>query len=378
MIILEVKGGAFTYTPPAYDFGAFKNSVKNLIEKPAIQGQCLLDELNKQKILTIYNKEHKEISKLNISDYRNITVCCCTLDNLTIFSTKQNLLKDLGFKTPKYPTWTLSIDDLRIYADLLESPSQFTHFLEQRMKAIKSKLSIYDEIDHLALYFKYNCYTDKFKDVKAYRISIGSHKEEIDTYYHNKYAKNNKKFVKPHQKISKRIKEIIDILDKQNKIGYTKIAKCLLDLSLERENLEYLLEQALLKQKETFNLMPIHLPNEAATSLILYQDGIFYKNVENMQKQIYANMVISNAAECNCLKLNYDKNDILYNIDFEYLKLANLNKNEQHEVEEYTEWLRENRINIYKKKNCVNKINRNEQCPCGSGRKYKFCCAGKF
>ena len=375
LIILEVKGGAFTYTPPAYDFEAFKNSIKSLMEKPAIQGQYLIDELNKQKILILYNQKHQEIDKINISNFRNIIICCCTLDNFTAFSTKQNILNDLGLEKPKYPSWTLSIDDLRIYADLIESPSQFVHFLEQRLKAINSRLSFNDEIDHLALYFKCNCYVDAFRDVTINRITIGSHKEEIDTYYHNKYVLDDRdELIKPHQKISKRIKEIIHILDKQHKTGYTKIAGYLLDLGPERENFEYLLEKALSRQKEISNLMPLHLPYKTAVSFILYQDSIYYENLEDMPNQIYANMIITNVEECDCIELYYDRNNILYNIDFYHYKLAALDVNGRKAAEKYAEWLKANRLKMYIKNNSISKIGRNDQCPCGSGKKYKLCC----
>ena len=269
----------------------------------------------------------------------------------------------------------MSIDDLRIYADLIESPSQFVHFLEQRLKAINSRLSFNDEIDHLALYFKCNCYVDAFRDVTINRITIGSHKEEIDTYYHNKYVLDDRdELIKPHQKISKRIKEIIHILDKQHKTGYTKIAGYLLDLGPERENFEYLLEKALSRQKEISNLMPLHLPYKTAVSFILYQDSIYYENLEDMPNQIYANMIITNVEECDCIELYYDRNNILYNIDFYHYKLADLDVNGRKAAEKYAEWLKANRLKMYIKNNSISKIGRNDQCPCGSGKKYKLCC----
>ncbi len=76
--------------------------------------------------------------------------------------------------------------------------------------------------------------------------------------------------IKPQQIISNRIKEIINILDKQSKRRYTKISGYLLDLGQERENFEYLLERALLRQKRIFNLMPIHLPYKIAVKHNFY------------------------------------------------------------------------------------------------------------
>lgn len=379
LIILEVKAGAFTYTSPAYDFEAFRVSICNLMEKPAIQGQYFLDELNKQKILTLYNRQHKKICNLDISNFRNIIICCCSLDNFTAFSTKQNILKDLGFKESQYPAWTISLDDLRIYADLIESPAQFIHFLKQRIKAIKSQLSINDEIEHLALYFKYNCYVDVFENIKSYKVTIAPHKEDIDTYYHNKLIKDEKNLlIKPCQNISYRVKEILNTLDRQHKTGYTKMARYLLDLGQERQELENLIERALLRQKEACHLMPIHRPCETPVSLILYQDDMMYENFHNIIKQIYANMVIVNADECDCLQLDYDKDNKLYNIDWRHLKLSGLSENDKIEVNQYANWLKLNRLKMYIKNNHIEKIGRNEQCPCGSGKKYKYCCGPSF
>lgn len=54
--------------------------------------------------------------------------------------------------------------------------------------------------------------------------------------------------------------------------------------------------------------------------------------------------------------------------------------NEQHDeiITDYNDMVEENMIHLKnKKKEPVineNKIGRNEPCPCGSGKKYKYCC----
>lgn len=212
----------FTYTSPASDFNSFRDSLKNLMQKPAAQGEIFLDTFINNKQINLYDNNHKLIGNLELASFKNISIYCCTLDNFTAFASNQNILKDLGLKQSKYPTWTLSIDDLRVYADIIDSPSQFFHFLERRKQAVSSRLSFNDELDHLALYLKYNNYVDIFHQFSDYRITIGSHKEPIDTYYHEKLVSETT-VIKPSQELPKHLKDIIEVLDMQGKKVIAKL-----------------------------------------------------------------------------------------------------------------------------------------------------------
>ena len=68
LFIIEVKAGAFTYTPPATDFPAYIESLKNLVLKPAKQGKRFLEYLKSAPTVKLYDENHNEIGEISHED----------------------------------------------------------------------------------------------------------------------------------------------------------------------------------------------------------------------------------------------------------------------------------------------------------------------
>jgi len=83
LFIVEVKGGAFTYTSPATDLPAHTSSLKGLLLSPASQGKRFLDYLESASEVAIADEAHNEIGRLRRSDFRHVTICGVTLDPFT-------------------------------------------------------------------------------------------------------------------------------------------------------------------------------------------------------------------------------------------------------------------------------------------------------
>lgn len=128
LVVIEVKAGAFTYTSPTDDFDAFITSIKNLAIKPAEQGRRFLEYMRNSETVEIYDENHNMIYEFLSKKIRHITICCVSLDNFTTFAAKIGNLIPLGLNVEE-PIWSISIDDLRVYTDIIQSPTVFAHFL---------------------------------------------------------------------------------------------------------------------------------------------------------------------------------------------------------------------------------------------------------
>ena len=99
---------------------------------------------------------------LRRSDFRKVTVCALTLDAFTELAARGRHLRKVGVDVGEGPVWVLSIDDLRMYADLFDNPLVFLHFVEERMRAAQSEfVDLTDEMDHLGLYIAKNDYSHR-------------------------------------------------------------------------------------------------------------------------------------------------------------------------------------------------------------------------
>ena len=138
LLIVEIKAGAFTHSPPATDFPAYMDSIKNLVLKPATQAKRFMEYLKSRDEVLLYDKDHRPITKLRHEHFRHITACCVTLDQFTTLAAQAESLQPIGTDLQGFPIWPLSLDDLRVYADIFDSPLVFAHFLEERQRAFKS------------------------------------------------------------------------------------------------------------------------------------------------------------------------------------------------------------------------------------------------
>lgn len=372
LLVIEVKAGAFSPTSPTYDFSAFKKSINELLSKPVKQGEKFLDTFSKDKTINIYDKDKSKLKTLKCSDYNDIIICSISLDDFTNFTAKSHLLKSLGFQLPKYPVWSLSFDDLLVFSDLFENnPTQFFHFLSNRIGILKTDSDYQDEMEHLGLYFEKNDYSYLIEQEKI-KISISSFSEQIDNYYQRIKPDKSLYSKKPNQNIPVRMQEIINCANQLNKKFRRKSIGKILDLDgNQRIDFNQKIEYCLKRQINTKNIAPIQTN---IFTLICLQQNMLYKNINEIDMYIYSNMLIMNEKQTILIKAYYDINNKLYDLDFLEYNIENLSKTQTIEIKKFSDLIKEKRIENYIMDNNLKKVGRNEQCPCGSGKKYKKCC----
>jgi hypothetical protein len=375
IIVIEVKAGSFTYTSPATDFPAYIKSIKTLIKSPHDQAKRFIDYILSDNIVTIYDESHKPIRELRKDDFRQITICCLTLDNFTSFAARAEKLKPLGIEFNELPVWCLSIDDLRVYTNYFESPSMFTHYLEQRIKGAKSEeLELFDELDHLGMYIYHNDYAQLAREKKGARVLWQGYREGLDKYF-NQLIFDKPVSPKPKQEVPQKIQEIIEWLDMKNKDGRAKIASSLLNLNGEtRQKINVQLTKVLERQKQINKTTPLSIFGEAKITFICKQDEVEYFSDEYSRDYVLATLLKAKDDVRLGLYLSYSKNGTKMNVEGEYLTKEDVPKERETEIEKLAVTLAERRILAFKQQNGIKKIGRNDPCPCGSGEKYKKCC----
>jgi hypothetical protein len=142
LLILEVKAGSFVYTPAITDYDAHVKSFKALIEKADYQCERTLKYIESHPSAPIYDRERNEKIELNFSNFSDVFTVCVTVDNFNEFAAKAEKLSFIKLGTYSI---SISIDDLRVYTDIFESPLNFLHYFKQRKKAVQTpQLSLND------------------------------------------------------------------------------------------------------------------------------------------------------------------------------------------------------------------------------------------
>ena len=374
LIVVEVKAGAFTYTSPATDLPAHIASLENLARSPASQGNRFVDSLESVSgEFVVADSDHNEIGRIQRSSFKHVTICAVTLDSFTELAARAQHLKKIGVDLGKRPVWLLSIDDLRVYADLIIDPLTFLHFVEQRMIAAQSELvDLVDEIDHLGMYLKennYALYAAKLVGGDPARLQFDGYRTLIDEYY--SALIRGEPAVAPRQEIPPRIVEIIKVLNKSQKPGRSAIASFVLDAAGDhRATIARVIDDQIKGNGELGRPRPFSTYGDHAFTLWIWSPAV-QRNVGFALRHTMAVVAAAHEKHRLMIELECDVAGEIVEIYWSHVSLEGLSNTERAKVEQAGVALKRQRVLIAMKNH---KIGANEPCPCGSGKKFKKCC----
>lgn len=373
LLIVEVKAGAFTYTSPATDLPAHIASLQNLVRNPVAQGTRFLEYLESSVEVPISDANHNEIRRLRRTDFRHVAVCAVTLDPFTELAARGRHLKKVGIDIGEGPVWVLSIDDLRTYADLFDNPLVFLHFVEQRMRAAQSELiDVNDELDHLGLYLRennYSMYASNLVQSGPMRLMFNGYRMPVDEYY--SAVSRGEAAILPKQKMPARLAEIIKFLGTSPLLGRSEIASFLLDSSGSyRKTIANTIDQQLRDNTALRRVRPHSTYGEHPFTLFTWSPPV-QRDAAIAREHTMAVLAAAGETSRLLLELEYSENDTVVGVHWRRLSLEGLPEAEVARLQVKAAALRAQRVAAARKRG---KIQPNDSCPCGSGKKYKRCC----
>jgi hypothetical protein len=340
MIILEVKGGALSPVSPFSDEEAYKSSLRALAQNPYEQSLRLFEEYKRFGKVELYQKKSKKRYELinSIECITFIQACCITLDDFNEVASQ--IEKTEFIQKSNLPVWCVSMNDLRVYPELFDSPSIFLNYLYQRSRASKNPhIKVNDELDHIGLYFEYNDYakhiSDWVEETDTTDVFIPSYRDDIDTYMarmvNKKFEDEHTSFfldaiigpsVKPEQKMDEMFKQVIMLLDSTRDVLCIRAARYILLLPSEKRTRmnEFLITRIqrllALKGRSTF-LTPYAVYNHRKEDRIeevpvimmflLHSSNKLFKNVVE-RKRFLMERVLYEDEPTICILIGIDRN----------------------------------------------------------------------
>ena len=372
LFVLEVKAGAFTYTSPATDLDAHLASLKALLESPARQGARFLDYLESADEVPVANEDGVEVARLRRSNFRQVTVMAVTADTFTELAARAQHLKNVGINVGERAVWSLSIDDLRVYADLFDNPLSFLHFVEQRMLAVQNdRVDLNDEIDHFGLYLAHNNYAQFASEfAPSDKLNFDGFRLPVDEFYAD--VAHGETPASPQQNMPARLREIIEHLATTHKPGRTTVSSFLLDAGEElRESIAAGIDNQLEGNKRLRRQRPLLFSGGGQPFSVCTSSPDVPRDAEQALNYVRS-LIAANGEERRLLiELDYDADDALREVFWSTVSLGGLAPAEVATAHAYG--ARQKRIRLANAR-AIGKIAVNSRCPCGSGKKYKKCC----
>lgn len=183
--IIEVKAGELNVKHRRGAMKGLKDRLKETINEGSYQCHRALKyiEGNENPAFEYVEDGTREtltIDKNAIQSYFKISV---TYEHFSSISANLKYLINTGVLSSDFKwTWIVSLYDLMVFSDLLESESDFKKYMEYRIGLYdRNDIEFSDEIDILGYYFEGNFPLDEEKGNET--IQIVNYKEDIERYY---------------------------------------------------------------------------------------------------------------------------------------------------------------------------------------------------
>ena len=187
LYIIEVKAGELNKKHRRGALKGLKDRLKETINEGSYQCQRALKYIQDNPNPTFDyveggTRKPLTIDKTQIQSYFKISV---TFEHFSSISANLKYLISSGVLNPDFKwTWIVSLYDLMIFVDLIQSETDFKEYLSHRIALYdRNDIEFSDEIDILGFYFENNFPLGQEKQNEI--INIVNYKDEIDNYYNN-------------------------------------------------------------------------------------------------------------------------------------------------------------------------------------------------
>lgn len=364
LFIVEVKAGGLSEAAsrgaPQSLFGELADTI-GTGQRQSERAERCLKSLDEVPFFDTTGK--REVCRLRHSAFRRVFRIVITREDLGWVGARLAVLSVIDPQMNGALPWHVSLDDLRIVADLFQdSELRFVHFLEQRLKASsEASLHQHDEIEHVALYNHMNLYHEL--SVKGMdRITYDpSHMRDIDTYFSEKYQGGAPEL--PRQQFPARLASLLRALKDSRQAGRLAAASTIYSMNeVGRTDVERALghlDKCLEERKQRSFRVPFTSAGYGLT--VTYTEG------EHWDEELLRSAAQMEQGRCEHWVVIQLERRTPYTIRrlerlcpgrYSDMQLApsraHIEARARHHIQE-------------------RRVGRNERCPCGSGKKYKKC-----
>ena len=379
VIVLEAKGRKIDRDTIRLSKPGLRNILRKNIEDSFSQSNKVVKVLSTGKVIKFKEKYSDKTMSIDGNKVIRIMSISVTLQHLYGICTQLAVTQKINlFKDNTFP-WSVSIDDLEVITEFLETPEVFLYYIERRTAHQGMGISLSaDELDLLGHYMDNRLHPSHYEQREEILKNTGSDntiwinggEERFDHYYTSiLYGDRKEDLEKPSIDLPPLIFEILKYLRNRGNDDSKWIAFAL--LSLSNHELEAVVEDfkriRSCPKPTGFNRKTLRFKD--LTIIIMSYDSL--PNEE----------VIRHLTMRSAIEKYRAKSKIAVSLAFDLSRPDVITFASWQEIPWKYDQAFEDVIEKEKTRQktlCANKANgkigRNDPCPCGSGIKFKKCC----
>lgn len=386
LFLVEAKAGAAaTIASPALDFSRHAQSVQDLVVKAYKQCERFFNYLNSADEVPLYHLidgRYEECGRVRRSNYLVMVPIGLTIESFSPFSAYCKELPQVEPLLGKYAFVSLSIDELFVLKRLLPTPGEFAHYMEVRQAvAGMRRAHLFDEFDHLGAYLKKNRFdqdiANQLTGGKANMLIWDGMSDIVDRSFEGE-DRDNGPF--PTQDFPEEVLKLLRALDATRTRGWLSAESHIRDFGEDgRNNLAKMLSDL----RQTLNQHPARyfvISGDGKPLFVWLQQHEHQIDWTKVNDKASAATLAVKASEAIGVVAEVSADGIYHRAQSFNVHIPTARTEENaHVFEDAARMAQPGRaLNLSQPKRAslpakVKKVGRNDQCPCGSGLKYKKC-----
>lgn len=386
LFLVEAKAGAAaTIASPALDFERHAQSVQDLVLKAYKQCERFFNYISSANEVPIYhlvNGKYVECDRIRREDYRVMVPIGLTVESFSPFSAYCKELPQVEPLLGEYAFISMSIDDLFVLNRFLPTSGEFAHYIEVRQAvASMRRAHLFDEVDHLGAYVTKNRFdqdiAEQLKDGKTDLLVWDGMSHVVDRSFEGEDWESQPF---PTQKYPSEVRKLLGAIDATRATGWLLAESNIRNFGEEaRERLAQMLSDL----RKTMKQHPSRYFIISGDEQPLF---VWMQSTEHEIEWTKVNDKASAAALCTeCpatvgLLVEVSAGGV-YESARRFAVHVPPNRTDENahifddarKMSQPSRLVNRRPVATSAKPERVRKVGRNEQCPCGSGVKYKRC-----
>ena len=376
-IVIETKGMEYFQDSPILHPEKVLDFYNRSVKRAGVQTRRFVEYVNKAKGQVILkNKSGDIVIKSDKGALGRICRVCVLSDSTNELLACTNKLETI--KIDAQGLICIALDDLLVYEKYFErAPMLFMAYLSSRLDAsFAHKVIASDELDHLGFYISNPNYVNEVLkyDSEVDFMSIDDNRRELDEFFLSlRYPEINK----PTPYIPNAIQKLLDQVWESSTKNKLEIATFIMQLARgEKDWLAKAIDDELFNQRASGVASLRGMPADQSAggvgvSLLINSLWAVPMPYDVWFARIQGLMTKFHEAKRLVFCLNYDPSGGLLDCS---LKVITVDQFEERLKKAANNFVKAVDRRVVARAVQSNRVGRNSQCPCGSGKKYKKCC----
>ena len=214
ILIVEVKASGLSDAARRGAPESIRDDLTASLDKAYTQALRVLMLMRSAAEVPFLDEANREICRVRFADYKRHFLISVTREQFASLATQLHSIRKLGLIAGAEWPWAVSLNDLRVIAEITTHPTVFLHYLIRRLEVNSYEaITVSDELDLFGHFLAQGLYFREDETVRVNdKVALDGFTEAVDDYY--RAEEQAAPIAKPRYPLPAHLEELIGVLER--------------------------------------------------------------------------------------------------------------------------------------------------------------------